>query len=132
MGRMINNGTDVVSFLKEQHEQVKDMFDDVLAVHGDARKQAFVRLRKVLAVHETAEEEIVHPFAKHVVSIGEDVVAARLKEENQAKTALAELEQLDTESADFETKFRALQQAVLAHARAEEKEEFEKLHGMVQ
>jgi hemerythrin superfamily protein len=127
MGMMIKSGTDVVSFLKEQHAQVKELFASVLGARGEERKQTFVALRRTLAVHETAEEEIVHPAARRILPDGESVVAARLKEENEAKKVLTELEQLDVDSSEFETKFRILQAAVLAHAESEEKEEFERL-----
>jgi hypothetical protein len=50
-------------------------------------------------------------------------VAARLREENAAKKALAELETLDVMSRDFEASFRAFQASVIAHAESEEQEE---------
>ena len=127
MGMMIKSGMDVVSFLKEQHVQVKGLFASVMAARGEERKRAFVALRRTLAVHETAEEEIVHPAAKRILPDGETVIAARLKEENEAKKALTELEELDVDSVEFATKLRTLQSAVLAHAEAEEKQEFERL-----
>lgn len=127
MGTMIQSGTDVVSFLKGQHEQVKTMFETVLSAQGEAREKAFYALRRMLAVHETAEEEIVHPAARRALPDGEQIVNARLQEENEAKKVLAELEKLPCASSEFETKFRALQQAVLAHAESEETQEFSRL-----
>ncbi|HEY1957275.1 MAG TPA: hemerythrin domain-containing protein [Polyangiaceae bacterium] len=127
MGTMIGNGTDVVSFLKAQHEQVKLMFQGVLSAHGDLRTKAFNELRRTLAVHETAEEEIIHPAARRVIANGDALVAARLKEENEAKKALAALEKLDVDSDEFEQQFKGLQAAVIAHAESEEREEFSKL-----
>jgi hemerythrin superfamily protein len=50
-----------------------------------------------------------------------------LQEEHKAKKALAAIEKLDVSSAQFETELRALQADVLAHAEAEEKQEFERL-----
>lgn len=96
------------------------------AARGDTRAEAFVRLRRLLAVHETAEEEIVHPKARQELPAGESVVEQRLAEERQAKQALRELEDLDPDpdSADFDAKFGKLRQDVLAHAEAEEREEF--------
>jgi hemerythrin superfamily protein len=125
----IHNASDVVSFLKQQHEQIKGLFTAVLARHGTGREEAFLELRRLMAIHETAEEEVVHPAAKRARGIGEAIVAARLREENEAKKALIELEKLDVDSADFASKFRTLNAAVLAHAQSEEVEEFEKLTG---
>lgn len=127
MGVMIQNGTDVVSFLKQQHEDIKRMLQDVSTARGEMRVRAFVALRRTLAVHETAEEEIVHPAARRSLPGGEAIVKQRLSEENQAKKTLAELEKLDCDSAEFQIKFETLKAAVIAHAESEEREEFDKL-----
>jgi hemerythrin superfamily protein len=123
----IDTANDVVGFLKQQHEQIKSLFAQVLASSGSEREETFVDLRRLLAVHETAEEEIVHPRAKHEIANGDAVVDARLKEEHEAKETLAELEKLDVDSPEFETKLRSLQADVIEHAEAEEHQEFDKL-----
>ncbi|MDP9036528.1 MAG: hemerythrin domain-containing protein [Myxococcota bacterium] len=127
MGTMIGTGKDVVSFLKRQHSQIKDGFAQVIATRGEERSKQFYSLRRLLAVHETAEEEIVHPAARRALPNGEAVVDARLREENAAKTLLAELEKLDVDSANFDARLLELQRDVLAHAQAEETLEFERL-----
>jgi hemerythrin superfamily protein len=121
-----NTGEDVVSYLKQQHKQVKALLAKVLESKGAMRETAFGDLRRMMAVHETAEEEIVHPAARALPG-GDAEVDARLKEENAAKKALIGLEKLDVDSVEFETKFRGLQTAVLAHAESEEKLEFDRL-----
>jgi hemerythrin superfamily protein len=127
MARMISSGIDVVTFLKEQHEQIKMGFSQVVTSRGDQRQDAFYALRRLLAVHETAEEEIVHPAARSALPNGNAIVEARLAEENQAKKVLAELEELDIESAEFASRFASFQNDVIAHALSEEVEEFEPL-----
>jgi len=124
MARMMSNGIDVVSFLKEQHEQIKQLFSEVRGAAGKPREEAFFALRRLLAVHETAEEEIVHPAARRAIPDGDSVVNARLLEENEAKKSLSRLEGMDIDSAEFETEFDLLERSVLTHARAEETEEF--------
>ena len=124
--RKIGNGSDVVTYLKGQHEQIKTMFTEVLETSGSRREEAFWRLRRTLAVHETAEEEIIHPAARALPG-GGAIVAARLKEENAAKRVLVELEKLQVDSVDFTMKMRALESDVLAHAESEETLEFARL-----
>ena len=65
----VQSTDDVVKFLKDQHNLIKDMFDEVLSPRRKpkAREKAFVDLRKLLAVHETAEEMVVHPRVRHEV-----------------------------------------------------------------
>jgi hemerythrin superfamily protein len=123
----VDNAHDVVSFLKAQHEQIKALFGKVSATSGSEREQAFLELRRLLAVHETAEEEVVHPRALHELPDGQVIVQARVHEEHDAKEALAELEKLDVDSAEFETKLATFQAAVVAHAEAEEQQEFSRL-----
>jgi hemerythrin superfamily protein len=123
----LDDAHDVVSLLKAQHEQIKALFGRVTATAGTEREQAFLELRRLLAAHETAEEEVVHPRAERELPDGKATVQARLHEERDAKEALAELEKLDVGSPEFQRKFSALQAAVLAHAEAEEQQEFFRL-----
>ncbi|OBI45545.1 hemerythrin [Mycobacterium kyorinense] len=119
--------TDVVEFLVGQHQQIKDLFAETLKADGAARKEPFIKLRRLLAVHETAEEEIVHPRAKRKLTNGKDVVTARLDEEHEAKKTLAQLEKLDVSSPEFVTELTKFRDAVVRHADQEEKQEFAKL-----
>lgn len=123
----VDSAQDVVAFLKAQHDQIKSLFEQVTSSTGSEREEAFFALRRLLAVHETAEEEVVHPRAKQTIAGGDSVISARLEEENEAKQTLAELEKLEVDSTEFESKFRNFQADVLSHAQAEEQEEFAKL-----
>ncbi|ETB00665.1 hemerythrin [Mycobacterium avium 10-5581] len=123
----IKSPTDVVDFLVSQHQQIKAMFANTLAVSGKAREEAFIELRRLLAVHETAEEEIVHPRAKRKIAGGAGVVEERLHEEHEAKTALQKLEKLDVDSEEFTRELTKLRDAVIDHAEHEEHDEFAKL-----
>jgi hemerythrin-like domain-containing protein len=119
---------DVVEFLKGQHNQIKDMFDDVLyASEPKAREQAFVDLRHLLAVHETAEEMVIHPRARGELDNGDAVVDARLHEEHEAKQQLSELEGMDVDSQEFLDALKVFRDAVVEHAEREELEEFDLL-----
>ena len=124
----VQSTTDVVDFLTHQHNLIKDMFDDVLhASDPKAREKAFVDLRQLLAVHETAEEMVVHPRARHEVSDGDNIVDARLKEEHEAKEELSRLEKMDIGSEEFLKALSSFRDAVIEHAEHEEAEEFSQL-----
>jgi hemerythrin superfamily protein len=123
----IKSRSDVVDFLVGQHERIKSMFAETLSASGKDREKAFVELRRMLAVHETAEEEIVHPRAKRKIAGGAAVVDQRLEEEHEAKTVLQKLEKLDVDSAEFTRQLTELRDAVIDHAEHEEKDEFAKL-----
>ena len=92
----VQSTDDVVKFLKDQHNLIKDMFDDVLsASSAEAREKSFIALRQLLAVHETAEEMVVHPRARREIADGDAIVDARLHEEHAAKEHLSKLEGMD-------------------------------------
>ena len=118
-----DDASDVIGFLRSQHQQVRAMLDDVLASSGEARQRAFDAVREMLARHETAEEMIVRPLTRKAPN-GERVAEGRMQEENRAKEVLAALEKMDVESAEFVTTFTEFRQSVLDHAQAEETQEF--------
>ncbi|HWU05317.1 MAG TPA: hemerythrin domain-containing protein [Streptomyces sp.] len=116
--------TDVVALLMRQHGDIRNLFDEVEAASGAERREAFRRLVRLLAVHETAEEEVVHPFARRSFPGGEQIVEDRLAEEKAAKETLATLDDLDTDDPTFMPQLMALRTDVQEHARAEERYEF--------
>ncbi|OQR63488.1 hemerythrin [Streptomyces maremycinicus] len=115
---------DVVALLMRQHGDIRNLFDEVEAHTGEERRDAFRRLVRLLAVHETAEEEVVHPFARRALSGGKAVVEERLAEERAAKETLAALDDLDTDDPTFMPQLMKLRKDVQEHARAEERYEF--------
>jgi hemerythrin superfamily protein len=115
---------DVVALLVRQHGDIRNLFDEVEQSQGEARRDAFRRLVRLLAVHETAEEEVVHPFVRRAVAGGEQVVRERLAEERSAKEALAALDGMDTDDPEFMPRLMHLRTEVQEHARAEERYEF--------
>ena len=124
----VQSSDDVVKFLKDQHNLIKDMFEEVFsASDAKARETAFIDLRKLLAVHETAEEMVVHPRVRHEAAKGDEIVDARLEEEHKAKEMLSALEDMDIDSPKFLDELRKFRDAVIDHAEHEENEEFTKL-----
>jgi hemerythrin superfamily protein len=122
---IIQSPDEVVAFLKAQHNFIEDMFDEVLhASDPQAREKPFLELRQLLAVHETAEEMLVHPRVRREALHGNSIVDARLSEEHDAKELLSHIENLDSASQDFIDELSKLREAVLEHARREESEEF--------
>ncbi|MEU6534062.1 hemerythrin domain-containing protein [Streptomyces sp. NPDC046928] len=115
---------DVVALLMRQHGDIRNLFDEVEASEGEERRDAFRRLVRLLAVHETAEEEVVHPFARRNLAGGEQVVEDRLAEERAAKETLAALDDVDPDDPTFMPRLMKLRKDVQEHARAEERYEF--------
>jgi hypothetical protein len=121
----ITSSRDVVTYLTEQHQTIKALFVETLdAPDAESQQQSFTRLRTLLAVHETAEEMMVHPRVRRKIDGGAAVADARLSEEHDAKIALGELEKIPCGTAEFAKALIHLQAAVTQHADLEEAEEF--------
>src|SRR5689334_22537781 len=114
---------DVITLLHRQHQTIRTLFAEVETATGDERKDAWHRLVRLLSIHETAEEEIVHPAVKRV-SGGEPIVDARVAEEHRAKELLSTMDGIGPDAEGFDTLLVQLRDDVLAHAEHEEQTEF--------
>jgi hemerythrin superfamily protein len=128
---------DAIDLLIEQHARIEDLFRAVLSTSGATKREAFDDLMRLLSVHETAEEEVIHPLARRRVDDADAVISARLEEERRAKQMLAGLVDLadredgDGMDASFDLELMRLRLAVLTHARKEERCEFGRLRHTV-
>jgi hemerythrin superfamily protein len=122
---------DAVDFLIRQHHTIRELFSEVADSTGPDRRGAFARLVRLLAVHETAEEQLVHPLAKTSGRGGGEVVDQRLAEEREAKDTLRDLERMGPDAPGFATVFAQFRGNVLAHAGHEEADEFPRLRESV-
>ncbi|MER6591919.1 hemerythrin domain-containing protein [Micromonospora purpureochromogenes] len=118
---------DVVDLLLAQHARVEQLFLLVIGSTGDNRREAFDDLVRLLAAHETAEAEVVHPLARTLPGGDDAMVDDRLDEERQAKETLKTLIAGGVEADGFDTGIVLLRDAVLTHARYEERYEFPRL-----
>ncbi|BDT91749.1 hemerythrin [Nocardia sputorum] len=115
---------DVVDLLTAQHAKIRELLARLQA-GPDAKQDLFTGLVRLLAVHESAEEEVVHPVAGRArFGADADIVQPRLAEENAAKRALADLYDLGVDHPEFDARLARFAAAVDEHATHEEAEEF--------
>src|SRR4051812_38614047 len=123
---MTTEQDDVITLLVRQHQEIRALFDELETATGKDRDTAFRALVRLLSVHETAEEELVHPAVRRTDG-GETVVDARVAEEHRAKELLTTLDRIGPDAEGFDTLLVQLRDDVLAHAEHEEREEFPRL-----
>jgi hypothetical protein len=116
---------DVIDLVQEDHQKIKGLMEKVSSSGGD-KEAAFRELVTKIAVHETTEEQVVHPLAPKS-SDGRAVEDELHEEESKGKKALTHLEEMGVQSPDFDKEFKKVQSAVLEHAEHEEKEEHPRL-----
>jgi hemerythrin superfamily protein len=122
-------GGDVVTAVLDDHRRIEGLMADV-SVAGPDKEERFRALVETLAVHETAEEEVVHPLTRRTAG-GDPLVERRLEEESHGKESLAELERMGVDAPGFEEAFDRVRRAVLDHAQHEEQEELPQLRRAV-
>jgi hemerythrin superfamily protein len=113
---------DVIDLLVRQHAEIRRLFAAVEGATDDERAARFGELVRLLSVHETAEQELVHPAIREFG--GDEVVDARVAEERRATELLSTLTNLGSEAEGFDTLLVQLREDVLAHAEHEERAEF--------
>lgn len=122
---------DAIDLLLKQHARIQELFLEVAGSTGPARADAFDNLVHLLAIHETAEEEVIHPLARRNADGGDALVDDRLAEEREAKELLVAIIKGGVDADDFDAQLLVLRQAVLEHARHEERYEFTELRARV-
>jgi hypothetical protein len=123
---------DVVDLLLTQHARIEEQFLLVAAAPtGPAKQDAFDDLVRLLSIHETAEEELIHPLSRGLVPGGDALIDDRLAEERQANEILARLVKSGVDAEGFDAALLLLRNAVLTHARHEERYEFTQLRAKV-
>ena len=119
---------DVISILLQDHNEVRQLFGQLdSAVGAEQRTELFHKLVRELAMHETAEEEVVYPALRKDAADGDAVADARIEEEGEAEKLLSKMEKMDVASEEFARALDKLRAAVLQHAEKEESEVFPRL-----
>ncbi len=122
---------DLIAAILDDHAQIKALFRQAQsATSTDAKRSAFDRLVRKIAVHETAEEEVVRPLTRQAPG-GDAVADARIAEESEGKAALAKLESMGVDHPDFDDHFQMFRSKVVAHAEHEESDEHPRIEEAV-
>ncbi|MEV8516842.1 DUF2795 domain-containing protein [Dactylosporangium sp. NPDC051484] len=118
---------DVVDILLTRHSEIKQLFAQLATAQGAGKQEVFHTLVRRLAVHESAEELVVHPAARDIIADGDQIIDQLLHEESDAKRALSDLYDLGMDHPEFDRHLSVLGESVVAHAAQEERMEFTRL-----
>jgi hemerythrin superfamily protein len=121
---------DIVDLLAKDHEEAKQLLEEITGAAPSAREDLFWNLVPELVRHEVAEEVVVYPTIRSDAPDGDAEVEPRLKEQQKAEEMLSSMEKLDPASEEFASKLDQLRDDVLAHAEAEEENIFPLLRAL--
>jgi hemerythrin superfamily protein len=118
-----------VSMLKEDHDRVKDLFDQFEAAKNRPAKMKIVRAALTeLKVHAAIEEELFYPAVRK--PLGKEIMNEADEEHHVAKLLIAELDVMDGSESHFDAKFHVLSENVRHHIKEEEDEMLPKAKGV--
>jgi len=120
---------DAISLLKQDHENVKELFD-LFEKTGDraAKKELVEKAILELKLHAAIEEELFYPAVRQ--HAGDDLINEADEEHHVVKLLIAELENMDSSADHYDAKFTVLGENVRHHIREEENEIFPKAKSM--
>ena len=109
-----------LELLKQDHEEVKELFKQAEGT-DDSKEQRniFKQIKRALEAHARIEEGIFYPAMEKHAQL-KDLVLESYEEHKQIKILLKEMDDLVTDSEEFEPKLKVLQETVEHHAEEEE------------
>jgi hemerythrin superfamily protein len=116
-----------LELLKEDHQKVQDLFDQVKATENEKQhKQLYKKIKVELEAHTYAEEKVLYPTLKKDEEFKDQVLEA-IEEHMQVKTLIRDIERLADGSERFDAKLKVLIDNVEHHVEEEEEELFPKV-----
>ena len=95
-----------LELLKEQHDEVEEMFEKIENVTGPRKKALFEKLADALAVHATIEEKHFYPSVKAEQT--EELLREAIEEHLSVKRLIADSMKCNPEDEQFDAKIAVL------------------------
>jgi hemerythrin superfamily protein len=120
---------DAIALLKQDHEKVRDLLDELekaaMKEDGDA-ESLLAEIESELRIHTTIEEEIFYPAFREAASKQDDtkLYYEAVEEHHVVDMVLPEIDTGEAGSPEFAAKAKVLKDLVEHHAEEEEKEMF--------
>ncbi|WP_228892448.1 hemerythrin domain-containing protein [Pseudoduganella aquatica] len=122
--------SDAISLLVEDHEHVKDMFEQFESMTDRAvvgKKKLADEICAELTKHTTVEEEIFYPAVRGAGKEFADMIDEAVVEHASAKQLIAEIEAMNPGDDLYDAKVKVLSELIEHHVREEEDELFPKV-----
>ena len=110
---------DALELLKQDHQKVKELFEQAEEAEGEDQQEVFEQIKTELETHARIEETVFYPAVQEHDEL-KDMVLESLEEHKQIKTLLREIDNLTSDSEKFEPKLKVLMENVEHHAEEEE------------
>jgi hemerythrin-like domain-containing protein len=116
--------TNALSLLRDDHQNVQELFDKFEKTRSDDRKAALAeQICQELSVHAQIEEEIFYPAVREAIR-DEDLIEEATVEHNSARDLIAQIEAGSPGEELFDAKVKVLGEYVKHHVKEEQNELF--------
>ncbi|CAN5431287.1 hypothetical protein BH23ACT3_BH23ACT3_03530 [soil metagenome] len=125
--RTSSQPADAIALLKQDHREIKDLFEKFEAAGARAhktRESTVDAIIEKLSVHAGIEEAVFYPAIRERIPAADEDVFEALEEHHVAKQTLAELQRMSSQDERFTAKVTVLIESVRHHVDEEEKELF--------
>jgi hemerythrin superfamily protein len=110
---------DALELLKQDHETVKDLFEEAEEADENELEAICQQIKAQLETHAHIEETVFYPAMEKYDELKE-MVRESLKEHNQIKNLLREMDSIGADAEQLEAKLEELMETVEHHAEDEE------------
>ena len=115
------DGSDMVSVLVKDHEEMKEYFRELeAATDAGTRRDVADKLTAEVARHSVAEEMYVYPAARRVLPDGDALVDEELQEHAEAEELLKRWEGMSGDDPEFMSVYTQIRDGLLHHIDEEE------------
>jgi hemerythrin-like domain-containing protein len=120
-GGVVSDGTDMVSVLVTDHEEMKDYFRQLeAATDPKERRDIADKLTAEVARHSVAEEMFLYPAARKILPNGDELIDEEIKEHSEAEELLKKWEGMDGDDPQFMPTYEKIRDGLLHHIDEEE------------
>jgi hemerythrin-like domain-containing protein len=117
----MTDGTDMVSVLVKDHDEMKEYFRELeAATDAEHRREIADKLTAEVARHSVAEEMYLYPAARKILPNGDQLIDEEIKEHAEVEELLKQWEGMDGDDPRFMTTFRQIRDGLLHHIDEEE------------
>jgi len=117
---------DVLTFLKDEHDEAKAVFKKLEKAEGASARTLFDQLKRMLSLHEEMEETFFYPQLKKEEA-AKDMILEGYQEHHVMDILMDEINALKPTDEAWEPKIKVLQENTEHHIEEEEDELFPKV-----
>jgi len=111
----------VIEMLKEDHQKVKDLFEQFESAEGSEAAEIAATTIMELEIHAELEEKLIYPAIREQID-EDDMMNEAVEEHHLVHVLIKELKKLKPADEIFEAKFKVLGELVKHHIEEEEGE----------